>query len=70
MLTSAPRSQVARTLAVNGKWLYITYRQPHFMRPLLEKPYIWDVQVETLNSDPGEFEYFGFVMTKHSNVKR
>ncbi|KAH6714467.1 S-adenosyl-L-methionine-dependent methyltransferase [Leptodontidium sp. MPI-SDFR-AT-0119] len=60
--------EVARVLRPGGAWLYITYRQPHFMRPLIERPGHWTVDVEILK-DPdgaGGFEYFGFVMRKHS----
>ncbi|CZT45859.1 uncharacterized protein RSE6_06215 [Rhynchosporium secalis] len=59
--------QVARVLKPGGKWLYITYRQPHFMKPLLLREDKWILEVETL-VDPdggGGFEYFGFVMTRH-----
>jgi EEF1A lysine methyltransferase 4 len=30
--------EVARALIPGGRWLHITYRQPHFLRPLLETP--------------------------------
>ena len=56
--------QVARILKPGGHWLYITYRQPHFMKPMLENA-AWDLSVELLENGPGSFEYFGFVMTKH-----
>jgi len=56
--------QVARVLAPGGKWLYITYRQPHFMKPLLVREETWALQVESLEAAPGMFEYFGFVMIK------
>ncbi|KAK0120044.1 hypothetical protein ONS95_011458 [Cadophora gregata] len=61
--------QVARVLKPGGKWLYITYRQPHFMKPLLLREEKWTLGVETL-VDPdgaGGFEYFGFVMTRNGN---
>jgi len=61
--------QVARVLKPGGKWLYITYRQPHFMKPLLTREDKWSLEVETL-VDPdgaGGFEYFGFVMTRLGN---
>lgn len=61
--------QVARVLKPGGKWLYITYRQPHFMKPLLLREDKWTLAVETL-VDPdgvGVFEYFGFVMTRNGN---
>lgn len=51
-----------------GKWLYITYRQPHFMKPLLIREEKWELEVEVLE-DPdgaGGFDYFGFIITKFS----
>ena len=61
MLTLA---QVARVLKPGGRWLYVTYRQPHFLKPLLAREHTWTMQVETLEDTPGSFEYFGFVITK------
>ncbi|TVY88070.1 hypothetical protein LAWI1_G003861 [Lachnellula willkommii] len=60
---------VARVLKPGGRWLYITYRQPHFMKPLLVRDDKWEVEVEVLE-DPdggGGFEYFGFIMKRHQN---
>ncbi|KAH6675473.1 S-adenosyl-L-methionine-dependent methyltransferase [Halenospora varia] len=57
--------EVARVLKHGGEWLYITYRQPHFMKPLLERKDKWDLVVEVLGNGSGEFEYFGFIMTRH-----
>jgi EEF1A lysine methyltransferase 4 len=57
-------SKVARVLKPGGKWLYITYRQPHFLKPLLAREGVWSLQVETLEDAPGTFEYFGFVISK------
>lgn len=56
--------QVARILKPEGKWLYITYRQPHFIRPLLTRD-VWSLTVETLQDKPGSIEYFAWVMSKH-----
>ncbi|KAI9812003.1 MAG: hypothetical protein M1827_004895 [Pycnora praestabilis] len=58
-------NEVARVLKPGGHWLYITYRQPHFMKPLLERPDVWDLAIETLTDEPGMFDYLGFVMTKY-----
>jgi hypothetical protein len=44
----------------------VTYRQPHFMKPLLIREGKWSVNVEVLE-DPdgaGGFDYFGFIMTR------
>ncbi|KAK9326191.1 S-adenosyl-L-methionine-dependent methyltransferase [Lipomyces orientalis] len=52
-----------RILRPNGRMLYISYRQPHFARPIVERPY-WTVQVETLSDPGGSFDYFGYVLQK------
>jgi SAM-dependent methyltransferase len=60
-------NEVARVLRPGGSWLYITYRQPHFMKPLLTREKQWGLSVEILE-DPdgaGGFDYFEFVMAKH-----
>lgn len=59
-------SQVARVLKKEGQWLYITYRQPHFLKPLLTREDIWDLKVDVLEElgGGGGFEYFGFIMKK------
>ena len=62
---SAYVNEVARVLKPGGKWLYVSYRQPHFLKPLLARESVWKIEVETLQDSPGSFEYFGFVMTKH-----
>ena len=56
--------QVARVLRPGGQWLYITWRQPHFIRPLLERQDIWTVEVDSITEGGGMFEYFGFVIRK------
>ena len=60
----ADAAKVARVLRPGGCWLYVTYRQPHFLKPLLSREGTWDVTVETLEDAPGTFEYFGFVIVK------
>jgi EEF1A lysine methyltransferase 4 len=64
ILQTADRRQVARILKPASVWLYVTYRQPHFLKPLLAREGIWTIKVETLEDSPGSFEYFGFVITK------
>jgi hypothetical protein len=58
-------------LKPGGKWLYITYRQIHFMKPLLLREEKWKLDVEALE-DPdggGGFGYFGFVMSRYPDEK-
>ncbi|KAI9835155.1 MAG: hypothetical protein M1819_002524 [Sarea resinae] len=49
--------EVFRVLQPGGQWLYITYRQPHFMKPLLARDgddsNAWTVTVEVLQ-DPDD----------------
>lgn len=60
--------EVARILKPSGKWLYITFRQPHFVKPHLFREGLWDVVVERLEDGPGAFEYFAYVMTKNEHA--
>lgn len=57
--------EVERVLKPGGIWLYITYRQPHFMKPMLVREEAWKLEVEVITGGEGMFEYFGFVMRKH-----
>ena len=51
-------------LKPDGMFLCITYRQPHFIRPLLECEGVrWDVKVDVLGG-AGSFAYHGFTLTK------
>jgi hypothetical protein len=54
-------------LKPGGQWLYITYRQPHFMKPLLAREDLWDLSVEKLGDGAGAFDYYGFMMKRHHN---
>ena len=56
--------EVSRVLKPYGRWIYITFRQPHFVKPQILREGIWDLTVERLEDGPGTFEYFGYVMTK------
>jgi ubiquinone/menaquinone biosynthesis C-methylase UbiE len=62
-------NEVARVLKPGGQWLYITYRQPHFMKPLLTREGLWTVSAEELRDPEGgaSFGYFGFVMKKNEH---
>jgi hypothetical protein len=54
---------VLRVLKDDGSFLYVTYRQPHFVKPILNRNNNWDVRVETLGGGDS-FEYFGFILKK------
>ncbi|KAI4864092.1 S-adenosyl-L-methionine-dependent methyltransferase [Hypoxylon rubiginosum] len=54
--------EVFRVLKSDGVFLYVTYRQPHFMRPLLQREGLdWEIQVETLGASDSSFGYYGFI---------
>lgn len=48
----------------DGFFLYVTYRQPHFIKPLLNRDNIWDLEMEYLTDDKSSFEYLGFILKK------
>jgi hypothetical protein len=54
-------------LKPGGQWLYITYRQPHFVKPMLERENTWDISIKIIGDTQGTgvFDYFGFIMKKH-----
>lgn len=58
-------SEVSRVVKPGGRYIQITFGQPHFRRKILTKPeYGWDLQVTTI----GEcFHYFVYSMTKRGN---
>ena len=62
--------EVARVLKPEGRWLYITFRQPHFVTPQLLREGRWNLVVERLEDGPGTFEYFAYVMTKIAGQMR
>ncbi len=47
----------------DGVLLYITFRQPHFIKPLLNPDNAWDLDMQVLGEE-GSFDYYGFVMRK------
>ncbi|KAK0614797.1 Endothelin-converting enzyme 2 [Lasiodiplodia hormozganensis] len=57
-------NEVFRVLRDDGAFLYITYRQPHFMRPVLNRDDIWDLHMETLSEGESSFDYYAFVLKK------
>jgi hypothetical protein len=43
--------------------LYITYRQPHFVNPILNRNSEWNMEMVILGGGDSSFEYFGFIAT-------
>lgn len=56
--------EVARVLKPGGEWLYITFRQPHFVRRHLEREGVWTAEYEVIGDGQATFEYFGWTMKK------
>ncbi|KAJ1884899.1 hypothetical protein GGI01_002831 [Coemansia sp. RSA 376] len=54
-------NEVNRVLTAGGKFIWITFGQPHFRRRHLERP-SWELQIERLND--GGFDYFMYIATK------
>ncbi|KAH7259345.1 S-adenosyl-L-methionine-dependent methyltransferase [Fusarium redolens] len=61
--TSKYLKEVHRVLKEDGVFLYITFRQPHFMKLLLNPDNIFDMEMEVLG-DGGGFDYYGYVIRK------
>ena len=57
-------SKITRVLKDDGALLYVTFRQPRFIIPLLNRDNRWDLIVETLSDGDGSFEYYGFILKK------
>ncbi|KAI1827052.1 S-adenosyl-L-methionine-dependent methyltransferase [Xylaria intraflava] len=56
--------ELTRVLKPTGKLIYVTYRQPHFIRPLLNcEGTNWNIEVETLGGHDSSFSYYGFKCT-------
>lgn len=69
--TSKYMSEVHRVLKDDGGFLYITFRPPHFIRPLLNPAdSLWELEMQTLESDKGTFPYYGYVLRKKSDDTR
>jgi EEF1A lysine methyltransferase 4 len=57
--------EVARVLRPGGRWLCVTYLQPEFFRPRIEREGVWAMKVENLQIGGEILKYSGLVMTKH-----
>ncbi|ROW08705.1 hypothetical protein VPNG_06375 [Cytospora leucostoma] len=67
--TSKYMREVHRVLKDDGAFLYITFRPPHFIRPLLNPAdSLWELEMQTLESDKGTFPYYGYVLRKKSDT--
>lgn len=49
----------------NGRFISISFQQPHFRRPFLAKSkYQWSIEIHSVSSGDESVEYFVYVMTK------
>lgn len=58
-----------RVLKDDGVGLFVTFKQPHFIKPILNRNEEWDLEMEVLGGGDS-FEYFGFVLKKHAKDMR
>ncbi|KAF3938945.1 hypothetical protein ABW19_dt0201858 [Dactylella cylindrospora] len=65
--TAAYIDEVIRILKPSGKFVYITYRQPHFIRPIVSRDGVWTLDIEKLKEGEGVFEYFAYILTPISS---
>lgn len=56
--------EVLRVLKDDGVVLYITFRQPHFAKPLLNWREQWRFEMEVLSDEGGGFDYYAFILRK------
>jgi len=57
--------EVFRVLKPDSTFLYVTYRQPHFITPLLNCEGVdWVIAVNVLGGSDSSFDYHGFVLKK------
>ncbi|KAH7175934.1 S-adenosyl-L-methionine-dependent methyltransferase [Dactylonectria macrodidyma] len=61
--TSKYLEEVHRVLKDGGVFLYVTFRQPHFMKPILNANGAWDMDIQVLG-DAGSFDYYGYNIQK------
>ncbi|KAH7381593.1 S-adenosyl-L-methionine-dependent methyltransferase [Pyrenochaeta sp. MPI-SDFR-AT-0127] len=57
---------VQRVLKEDGFFLYITYRQPHFVKPILNRNNEWDLEMGILGGGDS-FEYYGYTLRKQKS---
>lgn len=61
--------ELHRVLKNDGMFLYITFRQAHLIRPLLNPDgRLWDMKMQVLQSEEGTFPYYGYVIQKKKSA--
>ena len=57
--------QAFRVLKSDGILMYVTYRQPHFIKPLLNCEGVkWNIELDVLGGNDSSFAYHGYVLKK------
>jgi hypothetical protein len=59
--------KLLRVLKDDGVFLYVTYRQPHFIKPILNRANEWNLEMEVM-AGGDSFQYFGFALKKHQST--
>lgn len=62
-------AKIHQVLQDDGVFSYITFRQPHFMRPLLNLDNLCDMGMQ-VPGNSGSFHYHGFLIKKPLNLGR
>lgn len=65
--TSKYVGEVFRVLKDDGVFLYVTFRQPHFIKPLVNGDGIWDLEMEVLREGESAFDYHAFILRKRKS---
>ncbi|KAK0749613.1 hypothetical protein B0T18DRAFT_427707 [Schizothecium vesticola] len=47
-----------------GRFLHVTFRQPHFMTPLLNPEGLWTMHRQVFGDNTDSFDYYGYLMRK------
>ncbi|ODV88597.1 hypothetical protein CANCADRAFT_3242 [Tortispora caseinolytica NRRL Y-17796] len=56
--------EIHRVLRPGGTFLYISYRQPHFAKLAIDRPY-WSTDQSTIKGPPGSLDYYSYLT--HNN---
>lgn len=67
--TRSYMNELHRVLKDDGLFLYITFRQPRFIQPLLNPDgTLWHLEMQELSSGGGTFPYYGYVIRKKTSL--
>lgn len=67
--TRSYMKELHRVLKDDGLFLYVTFRQARFIRPLLNPDgALWHLEMQELSSGEGTFPYYGYVIRKRTSL--